>query len=503
MKLLRIFGMFFCFSGLFTSQLISNVSAEEILILPNNQWQQISLPGIPPTNANTIKTIFGDDISGIYGTDWIMFAYDPETNRYIDPGLNGVLKHGIGYWIYQLGGSNATLDLPTNMSPASGSVTISPQCASPLGCFEIDLAAQLNTRQWLMLGNPFTRSITWTDLRLTTKNGPCADTNGCTLNEAKNLGIFHNQGWRYNPVTSKYDLIDGGNLNVWNGFWGTVLENANGLDPKLLIPLNSDDTPTAKLLFSSGFENGVYIDPNPVLNREDYAFIRGTDNKTGFSWPIDILGSSESALHHIDDNNFQALEAEIQTVLGHNGTPTKALYNIEHYAVPNGATQYPYEILNITEGKKDLYIRYWMKIDAESLTQKNKWRALFEYKTKDYAAGTGFRLISYIYTNNQGQAFWHWQGDANPLQPVWEIDNYDIPVPANEWFLTEYYWHWSEGGDGRALWKINGQVVGDHYGPTTRNSKPIDFIMLTQIYGNGNPKHQWIDDIEIWDGLPE
>jgi len=45
--------------------------------------------------------------------------------------------------------------------------------------------------------------------------------------------------------------------------------------------------------------------------------------------------------------------------------------------------------------------------------------------------------------------------------------------------------------------------VGDYHGPTTRNSQPIDFIMPFQIYGNSNPKHQWIDDIEIWDGIPE
>ncbi len=85
---------------------------------------------------------------------------------------------------------------------------------------------------------------------------------------------------------------------------------------------------------------------------------------------------------------------------------------------------------------------------------------------------------------------------------MWEIDNKNVPVPNEEWFLTEFYWHWSEGDDGRALWKVNGQIIGDHHGPTTRNAKPIDFIMLTQIYGDANPKYQWVDDIEIWDGLP-
>jgi hypothetical protein len=136
------------------------------------------------------------------------------------------------------------------------------------------------------------------------------------------------------------------------------------------------------------------------------------------------------------------------------------------------------------------------------LSQPDSWRTFFEWKSKDYASGEGFRLIAFIYSDAQGNPYWHWQGDANPESPMWEIDNNTVPVPVDEWFLTEFYWHWSEGEDGQALWKVNGQVIGDHYGPTTRNSKPIDFIMLSQIYGNANPKYQWVDDIEIWDGIP-
>jgi hypothetical protein len=258
-----------------------------------------------------------------------------------------------------------------------------------------------------------------------------------------------------------------------------------------------------KLLFSSGFEGGVYIDQTIDENAEDYRFIRGTDSETGYSWPIAVLGSSSySGLHYIADDNHRAVNAEIQKVIGHNGDSTNVLFQQENYEYRDD-TQCPYEILDITDGRKDLYVKYWMKIDSTSAKQIDKWRALFEYKTKDYANGNGFRLISYIYTDEKGNPFWHWQGDADPEHPVWGIDNKKIPVPINEWFMTEYYWHWSESNDGRALWRINGEVVGDHYGATTRNSKPIDFIMLTQIYGDGNPKYQWIDDIEIWDKLPE
>jgi len=264
----------------------------------------------------------------------------------------------------------------------------------------------------------------------------------------------------------------------------------------------NEDTQKATLLFSSGFEKGVYLEePDDDTPIGRYQLIKGTDSETGFSWPISILGSNSGGLHFIDDDNFKALENEIQTVIGHNGNLTRALFNIEHYDM--GITQCPYEILNIKEGTKDLYIKYWIKMDSTSLFQPDMWRAIFEYKTKDYAKGDGFRLIAFIYTDDDGVPYWHWQGDKDPEHPIWEIDNRTVPVPVNEWFLTEFYWHWSEGDDGRALWKINGQVIGDHYGPTTRNSKPIDFIILTQIYGDANPKYQWIDDIEIWDDIPE
>ncbi len=265
---------------------------------------------------------------------------------------------------------------------------------------------------------------------------------------------------------------------------------------------NESQNIEAQLLFKSGFENNVEIIPNPDSDNIDYDLITGKDLETGFYWPINILGSQDSALHYIDDDNRQATHSEIQSIIGHNGNMTKALYSEENYNTIY--TQNPYEILNITEGKSDLYIKYWMKVDAESIHQLDKWRAIFEYKTKDYANGTGYRLIAYIYTDTQGNPYWHFQGDANPESPIWEYDNYEIPVPENEWFLTEFYWEWSDDDShGKSLWKINGQTIAQHQGATTRNNKPIDFIILTQIYGDANPKHQWIDDIEIWNGMPK
>ncbi len=266
---------------------------------------------------------------------------------------------------------------------------------------------------------------------------------------------------------------------------------------------NTDDN--AVLLFKSGFENGVYIDDKLIEDAQDYRIIRGSD-VSPFSWPINILGAKESGLHYVFDDNQKAVSSIIETTTGHDGSPTKALYQQENYQLDDSDdTQCPYEILDITDGAKDLYIRYWVKLDSESITkhQNDLWRTFFEYKTKDYDEGTGFRLISFIDTDEDGIPYWHWQGDETSEKSIWEIKNKKIPVPLDEWFLTEFYWHWSENEDGQALWKVNNQIVGNHFGPTTRNSKPIDFIMLFQIYGTSNPKHQWIDDIEIWDTIPK
>ena len=272
----------------------------------------------------------------------------------------------------------------------------------------------------------------------------------------------------------------------------------------LLLSCNENDSQNnkAKLLFKSGFENSVEIIPNPDVDNNDFDVITGKDNTTGFTWPISILGASDQGgLHYIDDDNRQAVFSELQTIIGHNGTLTKTLYSQENY--DTDVTQCPYEIVDLTEGTSNLYVKYWMKVDAESLHQPYQWRVIYEYKTKEYAAGNGYRLIAFIYSDGNGNPYWHFEGDKDPQHPIWEYDNFDIPVPENQWFETEFYWKWSNTNNGRSLWKINGDVVANHHGATTINNKPIDLIMLTQIYGNSNPKHQWIDDIEIWSDLPE
>lgn len=260
----------------------------------------------------------------------------------------------------------------------------------------------------------------------------------------------------------------------------------------------------AQLLFSSGFELDAYLDDPTgdyeINNWADYKIMRGTDATTGYSWPIQILGSNFGGIHYVDVDGGVAVDNSLETVIGPTGASTKVLFQRIDYSI--GVTQIPYQINNITQNPDELYMRYWMKIDDTSLVGSDKWRAIWEYKTNDYSNGNGFRMIAFINTDSSGRTFWSFQGDTSPTTKVWEKTNFTIPVPREEWFKVEYYFKWSNGEDGRALMKVNGQVIGEQEGPTTSNSKDLDFIILTQLYGNTHPMHQWIDEIEIWDGIP-
>lgn len=253
---------------------------------------------------------------------------------------------------------------------------------------------------------------------------------------------------------------------------------------------------SAKLLFSSGFE-GVRLS----APRDGYQYLSGTDRVTGHSWPMRILGSDFSGIHRVNDGGGGAITNRIEQTEGPKRESTSALFQEVKYDVQ--VTQTPYQINNIKENPKELYMSYWMKTDDTAVKGIDKWRAIWEYKTDNYASNrNGFRMIAFMATDYQGKPYWLFQGDTSPQTPVWQAKNTTVPLILNEWFKVEYYIKWSDGADGYASMKVNGQLIGEHHGATTSNSDDMNFIMLTQVYGNSHPMHQWVDDIEIWDGLP-
>ncbi|SNR30178.1 hypothetical protein SAMN04488009_1039 [Maribacter sedimenticola] len=286
----------------------------------------------------------------------------------------------------------------------------------------------------------------------------------------------------------------------------TETEAETETEVEIDVDQNGTPPPTApgreaNLLFKSGFE-GVSL----TETMYDYQYIVGKDTETGYYWPPTILGSANasepSGIHNINDDNGAAIDNALEVVTGPNGNETTTLFQRVNYDVQ--VTQAPYQINDIQENPDELYIAYWMKTDASSVQGIDKWRAIWEYKTANYASySNGFRMIAFMATDIRGNPYWMLQGDVSPQNPIWQVRNTQIPLILGEWFKVEYHIKWSNGDDGYASMKVNGQLIGEHHGVTTYNNDNLDFIMLTQVYGSNYPMYQWVDDVEIWDGVPE
>src|SRR5712692_9003308 len=95
------------------------------------------------------------------------------------------------------------------------------------------------------------------------------------------------------------------------------------------VPLAS-----ANLLFSSGFEGTTaLLPPSGFYGTGAWQNIIGIDSITGFAWPPNIWGGGPTHFQMIADTTVDAttidnyMVNQIQTVTGHDGSPTQALYS--------------------------------------------------------------------------------------------------------------------------------------------------------------------------------
>jgi hypothetical protein len=275
----------------------------------------------------------------------------------------------------------------------------------------------------------------------------------------------------------------------------------------------SAPTASANLLFRSGFEGLTALNP-PTAGWQD---IVGLDGTTGFTWPGSVWGGSMkfqtiTGLPINDATTENYMVNRIETVTGHDGNPTRALY-MEIKRKGGTYIQDAFLLLPASE-QGDMYISFWVKFQPDLLQKMTpqNWRALFEWKT----AGD-YRMTTYVASwedgcggvKPNGALFWRVRGDneANgglPYQEFWRVDDCSKVVPVGEWFKIEGFWHRSSGADGRIWIAVNGQVIADRYGPNkgVRNA-PINRIFLPVLYSETPyPIYQWVDNLQIWDGFP-
>ncbi|MGE0030830.1 MAG: carbohydrate-binding protein [Steroidobacteraceae bacterium] len=291
---------------------------------------------------------------------------------------------------------------------------------------------------------------------------------------------------------------------------------------------------SAQALFRSGFEGTTaLLPPLNCWGTGCWQDLIGLDSLSNFSWPPQLWGGGGKFLLLSEPVITTALNIgnrmfnRIDTVTGPRGNQTRSLLQQISYNVngtgPMGSSseQNEFQFLPRQE-TSDLYLSYWLKLQPD-LVQKmatdywgnnGTWRAIFAFKTGgqtawgDPANNGDYRVEAYVRSSG-GQMFWSILGDNNagggaPLVNNWNLENRSIPVPIGTWFKLEFFWHRSNGADGRIWMAANGQPIADRRGPNMGAwNLPINRIIAPMLYtGGAMPVYQWVDDLEIWDGFP-
>jgi hypothetical protein len=280
-------------------------------------------------------------------------------------------------------------------------------------------------------------------------------------------------------------------------------------------------TMPASLLFWSGFEGGVSVGaPRDCYSSGCWQDVAGSDSVSGFTWPPRIGGGGGQIQVRLGTNSAPSASTitnyfvnDIQTVTGHSGTATRALYSLMKQTVctgtggqeasPSCAAQDPYVVLPARE-PGDLYISFWRKVDP-TLLQKlvNGWHVVFGWKTSG-----DYRVEAMIVNYGGVTPYWQISADNNangglPAQEFWRVANQSVAVPIGQWFKFEVFWHRSTGSDGRVWMAVNGQKLVDRFGPNIGvNGNPIDRIFFEFYSAASYPLEQWTDDVQIWSSFP-
>lgn len=240
-RLIFLFLLLICYRALYAAPA---APCDLTHTIPSNQWVQISLP-CDPGASNTVSDVFGDDGLGSYGTDWVLWRYNPYSNDYEQLQLSDTLNPTKGYWMMQTSGSDKTLQLPDSSEPIQGnnSGLEPPECidgANHSICRGVELASAFGEPLlWNMAGYPNIFAQPLGDLYVTDFGNDCdleAVGQTCDLDAAEAALVVHNEFFTF-VNGSAYDVITPtGELNPWKGYWVASLENSSEL-PLLWVPL--------------------------------------------------------------------------------------------------------------------------------------------------------------------------------------------------------------------------------------------------------------------------
>ena len=276
--------------------------------------------------------------------------------------------------------------------------------------------------------------------------------------------------------------------------------------------LTSESVKNERLIFRSGFEEGVIVKPPLVRGAQWWQQITGSDN--GYPWVTNPLRQFSRIFQYLvppGENIDEYVETRIDEVIGPDGTPTKALYMAVKKYHPRkfGRSWMTRNQLNVRlrPDLKQAYSRYWLKFQPDLQTvmtaqgKKSAWRIIM-----GWGEATDYFFALYIGRLPDSDLFWFAEGRPPQKKRAWRVENRAVPVPIGEWFLLEVFWKHSLGDDGRLWVAVNEQTTIDYRGRTKLDDRLTNWNIF-KVYTGANSldrgmAYQWIDDVQIYTDIP-
>ena len=313
----------------------------------------------------------------------------------------------------------------------------------------------------------------------------------------------------------------------WAGACGGAVDQATPEATSTSTARSEPSTPqpVARLLFQSGFEDGVSLSEPTLRFGQWRQTLRGSDR--GFDWSSALAGAPTDFQYMVsgqDAKDIPALgrfvETRIEEVVGPHGTRTRALYQALRARGTMGATQNDFIIFNMQDAQHG-YVRYWVKLQPDLLdVMKDEfdWRVMLEWKEQpsfETPLDFQYRWLVMLSRSKADGLVWKVEGDSvAPWQAAtgsswtddWTLWNRDVPVPLGRWFLFEASWNLDSGEEGRLAVRVDGALIAERRGRTQLKS-PQGKLYLFEVYLGEGPlrqglAYQWVDDVELWSDVP-
>ncbi len=254
--------------------------------------------------------------------------------------------------------------------------------------------------------------------------------------------------------------------------------------------------------------------------------LTGAEDGSNSDWSRDLPCADSYFVYLVGDHQpDRYVSSDIVTVEGRDGKPTEALHMSVKADYDAGKSTTRNELSLFYDeaaghGYDEGYVKYWMKLEDDFVErfpmERPNWRMMMEWKEPDSGittekGGTNNYRINVHIVMKDGTPRWLVIGQE--VQPVriteWEETNLDHVVPTGRWFQVEAYMR-KHASDGRVFFAVDGETVCDYRGRTEHkdNPLPLKFWSIFKLYHGtkwleAGPTHQWIDDVELWSGLPE